>query len=277
MKQFRFFSVVVLCTMFAVASFAQEKFTLEYKFEKGKTYRYHNVMKGTTTQEMMGREMKLDNGMDMTTKLVVENMSMTQGCTLISSAESATVTVKSPMMDTTMVMEQLIGKRSRVFLAPTGALIKRETIDTVKTEGMRGMGQRDPLKIYELPGKTVATAEVWKTSRTDTVDNMGGKIITATAMEFAVAGMEAKGSHKCVKVTYTGKLTVTGSGKMMGMEFFIEGSGTIKGAYFFDAAAGVMVADENDTNADMTMAATGQQNITIPISQSAKLTQTLVE
>jgi hypothetical protein len=72
-------------------------------------------------------------------------------------------------------------------------------------------------------------------------------------------------------------LTITGSGKMMGMEFFMEGSGTVKGAYFFDAKAGLMIADENDTNFDMTMAATGQQNITIPISQSMKLTQTLVE
>jgi hypothetical protein len=277
MKQFRLFSLVVLCTVFAAASFAQEKFTLQYKFEKGKTYRYHDVMKGVTTQEMMGREMKIDNGMDATARLIVEDASKTEGYTIISSPEAATISMKSAMADTTIVLNQVIDKRTKIFLSPTGAVIRREIIDSVKIEGMRGATYTDPLKIHETPGKPVAAAEVWKISRIDSADKMGGKIITTTAMEYSVVGTEAKGNRKCIKVAYTGKLTITGSGKMMGMEFFMEGSGTVKGAYFFDAKAGLMIADENDTNFDMTMAATGQQNITIPISQSMKLTQTLVE
>ena len=62
MTQSRLLLAAVFLVSFCAFTTAQQKNTLEYKFEKGKTYRYHQVMKGITTQEMMGREMKVDNG-----------------------------------------------------------------------------------------------------------------------------------------------------------------------------------------------------------------------
>ncbi|MCX6135918.1 MAG: hypothetical protein NTV54_00255, partial [Ignavibacteriales bacterium] len=257
MMRSRLLLTAALVAALCATSSAQEKFSLEYKFEKGKTYRYHQTTKGVMTQEMMGREMKVDNGSDMVTKLVVDDVSKTKEAVLIVSAESATASVKSPMMDTTMVMSQLIGKRSKIILSATGAVVKRETIDSVKMEGMRGMGSREMMKVHELPAGPVAPAGTWKTSRADTSDNLGGKMVSTYSNDYTVAGTEKKGVHQCVKVTYTSKITVNGNGKMMGMEFFIEGTGTTKGTLFFDATAGILVSDESDTNIDMTMAATG--------------------
>ncbi|MBF8247470.1 MAG: hypothetical protein HW374_270, partial [Bacteroidetes bacterium] len=49
---------------------AQEAYQLEYKFVKGKTYRYTNVSSSNITQEMMGRETKMTSGSNFTIRAV---------------------------------------------------------------------------------------------------------------------------------------------------------------------------------------------------------------
>jgi hypothetical protein len=277
MNQFRLLLTAVLVLVVGAGASAQQKYSLAYKFEKGKTYRYHMESKGVSTQEMMGREMKVDNASDMVVKMVGEDVLSSKDAVLIVSAESATTTVKSPMKDTTMVLSQLIGKRSKFVVSPKGKILNREVIDSIKMEGVRSMGAREMMKTHELPAEPVSAGATWKAAWTDTMEAMGGKLITTYANEYTLAGTQTVGKHDCVTITFTGKITITGSGKMMGMEFFMEGSGTSKGVRCFDAAAGLAISDEADTNIDMTMAATGQQNMTIPMTQTAKSKQTLME
>jgi hypothetical protein len=78
-----------------------------------------------------------------------------------------------------------------------------------------------------------------------------------------------------VKITYTGTLTIEGKGSMMGMEMFTEGKGTLSGAWFFDPAAGITIAEEGQQETDATVALTGQQTMTMPITSSSKITRLL--
>ena len=56
------------------------------------------------------------------------------------SLDSIILSVKSARMDTTMVMTDVMGKRSRIVLSPLGKVISRSIIDSIGKAGspMRG-------------------------------------------------------------------------------------------------------------------------------------------
>ena len=141
---------------------------------------------------------------------------------------------------------------------------------------MRGMVMRDFIKFQRLPEKPVTLGEKWHITTTDSVDMMGGKMVTTGEIDYTLAGKEQRLGHECLKIAFTGKTVVAGKGKMMGMEIFTEGTGKLTGTFFFDCSRGLSVAEEGASDSEMTAAITGQQNMTIPISQSVKSTRTLV-
>ncbi|NTW91287.1 MAG: hypothetical protein HGA35_05100 [Erysipelotrichaceae bacterium] len=55
----------------------------------------------------------------------------------------------------------------------------------------------------------------------------------------------------------------------MGMEFFMEGNGETSGTLWFDQNRGIIIAKEGSSEQDMTMALTGQMQMTIPITTSS--------
>jgi hypothetical protein len=57
---------------------------------------------------------------------------------------------------------------------------------------------------------------------------------------------------------------------------FIEGSGKSNGTLFFDPTDGLPVAEESTLDLELTIAVTGQQNMTIPQTQSMKTTMVLL-
>jgi hypothetical protein len=245
MKTWLFRTLATLCTVLASLSlvFAQQSHTLVYKFEQGKTYQYKSVSEGTIIQEMMGQEMKIENGSDLTVSL----------------------------------MTDMIGKRMKIQVKTDGTVLGREIIDTVESANrMRGVGQREALRFHILPKKTVGTGDTWASSFVDTVDNMGGKIVNSVQNSYTVIGRETKNGADCLKVEYTGEIMIEGSGTMQGMDIYIEGAGAVKGTMYFEPAKGMVVQDESTTETESTIAVTGQQNMTIPLSQMSTTVQTLL-
>lgn len=258
--------------------FGQETFSLEYKFQKGNTYRYHLLSNSNITQEMMGKEMKMTNTSDMTTRILVDDVSKDGNITLIVSLDSGVSSTKNPMMDTTMILSNLIGKRSKLGVSKLGAILLREVIDTIKNEGMMGSGsQRGMANMTKLPDNPVKIGEKWSSTTIDTIESMGGKIIHAVNNEFTLTGKEKKQNHDCLRIDYVGTSTDTGKMMMNGMELFVEGSGKVKGTLYFSAKLGMTVLDESVVDNEQTMAITGQQNMTIPMSVSTKTTKTLLD
>ena len=256
---------------------AQESYALKYMYAKGHTYRYADLMTANSTQEMMGQEVKATNTSRSTIRLVVDDVTADGSMVLTVSADSLKISVKSTRMDTTMVMDNMVGKRTRVNLSTRGGISSREIVDSIKVEGpMRGMVMRDFIKFQRLPEKPVTLGEKWHITTTDSVDMMGGKMVTTGEIDYTLAGKEQRLGHECLKIAFTGKTVVAGKGKMMGMEIFTEGTGKLTGTFFFDCSRGLSVAEEGASDSEMTAAITGQQNMTIPISQSVKSTRTLV-
>jgi hypothetical protein len=271
-------SLLTVMTLAAASVFPQAPLQLKYGFEKGKAYRYADLVTSTMVQEMMGQEMKIYTTARMVSRIEVEEKREDGASVLVTSMDSLVVATKSPRRDTTMVMEELIGKRNRVVLSPLGVVESRQVLDSVKS--IQGMGRsaafREAIRFHQLSKGPVAMGGKWKTAVADTNDAMGGAMVSTSSLEYTVVGREQVMGHPCIKLTYVGESTIEGKGSMMGMEVFTEGKGKLKGTIFFDDAQGLVVMEEGQNDTDMTAAITGQQNMTIPMTQSAKVSRTLM-
>jgi len=272
-------SLAILCAAIVTVSTAaaQQATTLVYKFAPGKSYQYKSTSDGTIIQEMMGQEMKIENASSMTVSLATDNVAADGAMTLVTKLVEGSTKVKNPMMDTTIAMTDMIGKRMKIRLKPDGTILGREVVDSVASEGrMRGAGQREAVRFHILPAKPVKTGDTWASTFVDTMDNMGGKIVNSVSSSYTVVGSEVRSGANCLKVDYTGTITIEGSGTMQGMDIYIEGGGKVTGTMYFDPSLGMVLQDEAMTETESTIAVTGQQNMTIPMSQKAKTVQTLL-
>lgn len=272
-------SLAIFCAAVVTISYAaaQQAATLVYKFAPGKTYQYKSVSEGTIIQEMMGQEMKMENSSAMTVSLTTDAVGPDGATTLVTKLIEGSTKVKNPMMDTTIAMTDMIGKRMKIRLKSDGTILGREIVDSVASEGrMRGAGQREAVRFHILPAKPVKNSDTWATTFVDTMDNMGGKIVNSVNSSYTLVGSETKNGVKCLKVDYVGTIKIEGSGTMQGMDIYIEGGGKVNGTMYFDPSLGMVLQDESTTETESTIAVTGQQNMTIPMSQKAKTVQTLL-
>ena len=275
MKTSKFLPAILIALAFiTVQSLAQD--ALEYKFAKGKTYLFSTVTSSNMTQEMGGQEMKMSQGNRFLLRALVDEVK-NGSAVLLVSADSAVTHSKNPMRDTTMVLTDLIGKRMKITVSKSGDILDRQVVDSVTFGGQMRGAQRELLSLLVLPVKPVKQGDKWNLTKNDTVDQMGGKIFTATQFEFSHAGKETKLGHNCVRINFTAKISTNGNMKMQGMELFVEGGGKVSGTLYFDHDKGIPVLVDSQTDTETTMAATGQQQMTIPISSSQKATTTLVQ
>ncbi|HTY59271.1 MAG TPA: hypothetical protein VMF59_10650 [Bacteroidota bacterium] len=248
---------------------AQEQFSLQYRLEKGKVYRFADTTLVKSSQEMMGQEVKSTSTVLTTTRLVPAEINADGSTVITVSPDVMKINIKNARMDTTLVPQEMIGKRTRLTISKIGETLSREIVDSVKMSGLAAQtGRQDMVRLHVMPSKPIMIGEKWATSKPDTFDAQGGKMVTVSTGESTLLAREKKNGVDCFKVTYTGKLVITGKGTMNGMDFFVEGNGATSGTYFMDVNSGMTVEEESQYNVESTVAITGAQNMTIPGSQS---------
>lgn len=272
--------IKILITFIALASsglFAQESFKLNYNFVKGKDYKYKITNDGIVTQTMMGQEIKININGEIYAKLESEGANADSTYLLIS-LDSAKYRINMPMRDTTTTLDNMIGKRTRLTVLKDGRIMDRQTIDTVMGNAdMMSQVGAELTSLIILPDKEIKMGETWNNENIDSVKMMGGSIKTKSNIDYTLLGKTDTLDHPCLRIGYQGKTSSEGKAKIMGMELFIEGNGKVTGMFLFDAGRGIMINSNSQIDNEMTMAATGEQNIIIPISQSSKQVKTLIE
>jgi hypothetical protein len=262
----------------SLAADAQEQYTLQYKFEKGKVYRFADTTLVKSSQEMMGQEVKSTSTVLATTRLVPTEIRADGSTVLTVSPDVMTVSIKNARMDTTMVLKDMIGKRSRLTISKLGETISRQVIDTVNLSGMAAAtGRQDMVRLHIMPSTPVKIGEKWTATKPDTFDAGGGKMITVSTIDFTLLSRETKAGTECLKISYAGKMTISGKGSMNGADYFIEGTGTTSGTYFADISTGLPVWEDSKYDVESTVAITGAQNMTIPGSQSVTAHRVLLK
>jgi hypothetical protein len=257
----------------------QEKFLMEYKYVKGKTYKYKEEVKFNSVQEVNGQEMKATGSTFSLMKMIVESVSESGEITFTSSLEDLRVTTKMMTMDTTMVMKELLNRNIQTMISRTGKMIDQKIPDTVKT-GDKFMDRGNSLltvhkEFVVFPEKALKSGDTWKDERTDTTS--GTQMVTKTDIVYTLIGIEEKNGHTCLKTGFTGTTEISGKMTQMGMEFFMEGSGETSGTVWFDKESCIIILKESNNDQDMTMALTGQVQMTIPITSTTHSSFTLLE
>jgi hypothetical protein len=262
--------LLIACLFIFGNADSQEKFRLEYKFIKGKTYRYQENSNSQTVHEINGEEMKGTVNTTALMKMVVENISETGDITIINSLEDYTVKSKMFMRDTTLVMKDLLNREIRTVISHKGVMVDNKLVDTSDTVKDITDKKNSLINIYKeftrLPDEEVKIGDTWRDDRTDTTE--GTQMVTRTERVFTLLGVEEKSGHTCFKAGFSGKTEISGKMNQMGMEFFMEGSGEITGTAWFDKETCIIILKETTSDQDMTMAMTGQMQMTIPITSS---------
>lgn len=270
--------IAMTFVMFSAQSQAQEKVSLNYKFEKGKTYTFTQDNIIETTQEMGGQEMKFNTDGKSVLKYEVEDL-LTEGrISLVWYYSEYVMHAKGMGRDTTMNMTNMMGKKTRAEISRYGKILKESSTDTSGgTKRGMSMNLSGSSNLIVLPEQSVSPGEKWPIISSDTNTSEEGQIIYKKNIEYIFASKEKKGNHDCVVLTFKGTIELTGKMKQMGMDMAMEGSGDTSGSVWFDPAMGVVVEEQTLTNMEMTMALTGQAQMTIPMTQKISSTQKLAE
>ena len=256
----------------------QEKYSLAYKMEKGNIYRYSQDNAIESTQEMGGQETKFVSDGHSIVRFQIDSVSQEGTMNLIFSNEEYKFHSRIMGRDTSMNINGLAGKRVQVQLSRLGKVLKETTIDSGMIDGKNVVlkfagGAHFP----QLPENQVSIGEKWPKNSIDTTIVGDGRTIVKSNVEYKLSGTESKGKHQCLRIEYKGTLETTGKMKQMGMDLVLEGTGEISGFLLFDFSAGLMVEEQSVTMTEVTMAVTGQAQMTIPMSQKITTTQKLLE
>jgi len=272
--------ILLLTTLIGFTTAAQEKLTLNYKFKKGNTDRYQSVTSYSSKQIMAEQEINVSGTARTRSRMETENALPDGGAVLLYSLEEMIVSVKTMGMDTSMNQKDLIGKRSRITLNRFGKEISSEAIDSMDIMGLNigvDFGASTQQTFISLPENSVSIGEKWHFKLVDTTDIGEGQMITKSDYTYTLSGKEVKNGHNCLKITFEASTDVGGKMNNMGMEMFIEGSGTIEGSVWFDSTLGKIIADETNSGMDISIALTGPMQMTIPSIVSVKSSRNLIE
>jgi len=279
-KQLVKHALVVSLIFASVFAFSQDAALLKYNFVKGKTYVLSTKLNNDVTQTMGGQEVKMETGISFNSEMLIEGVDNSGSATTVVTLKNASIYTKIPAMgrDTTMNFNDLNEQR-RVVYSSTGKQISVVSITPEKI--LKMLGSIDQFtNLQYLPEKSFYVGDKWNDIKVDSTKASQQSPVNmniSTDMEYTLAGKEVKDGIELLKISYSGVLSITGKGNMQGMELFVEGSGKTEGFSYFNTQTSMVVYNEANTEMDMSIAVSGQQNMTMPMSQSLKIITTIEE
>ena len=256
---------------------AQEAYSLKYKYEKGKSYQYNYDMTSKLTQEVMGKEIKVDSDIHNILTFNVEDV--TGGdINFVTTIDSAVLHNTAMGKENTMDLTDLIGKRCSVVMSDLGVVKNSSMIDTLDEKYAHMAPISEELKQFftRLSSKDVKTGGSWNYQDVDTIKNLGDGVTRNLDVTATLAGKETMLGISCLKIPFTGKFKISGKANLQGMDFTVEGDGTISGTMYLGSKSKVMVERDLTMSIEMTLATSGQQSMVIPITQEIATKQTLI-
>lgn len=268
----RFLGHTLIFLLMAISGFAfsQGTIDLKYNFVKGKTYVQNTQMTQNVVQTMGAQEIKILSEVKSKNELFIENVENDGSASILVSASDVSVHSSAMGRDTTLQYNDLKDK-VRLKLANTGKSLSSEKVDSSGVSAV--VSQLELGKLKFLPGKQVNIGDKWQDNPVEHKKASSGNPFTIDVsgeIEYTLIGKETVAGKECLKITFSGTMTVNGKGTQMGMEMFIEGSGKNEGFSYYDSKTLMIVSSDETTEMNMNIAVSGPQNMTIPMTQSIK-------
>jgi hypothetical protein len=256
----------------------QKAINPEMKLSKDDVLKYEVTFDGKIVQSMGGQDMEIKLSGSSKNALTVDQVLPNGSYQLKMKMSDIVLSMTMPMMDTTMSIPEVPG--SPIIVIDKLGKMLRKIDTTAKNQAGIGidpasMGGASPF--HQFAGKKLKNGEKWNVERNDTMPFMGGSIVNLNKLEYTLVGTEKLDAVTYLKATYKGSIDSKGSTSMQGMEFYIEGTGVVEGTVYFDLKKFIPVIEDNVSENEMTLALTGQQNMTIPMSQKMTLKRKLVQ
>lgn len=261
--------ILILSTCFTYA----QTYTPVIKVSKGQEFNYLMDMTMDMTQSMGGQEMKFGTTAITTVKNLIANVKEDGKIEVIASKWDAKVTTKI-MKDTTMTFNGKVGSSTKITFDKLGNVLSKAKIDTVQLDSKLAGIDNDMTNIVfcELPGNPVKVGDKWNKESTDSVPaGPMGKMELKTSSEYTLGAKETIEGKSYYKVTVASNLKISGKGNMQGMDLVIDGTGVKNDELYFDPATGVIFSDKATMEMDMNIAVSGQQSMTIPMTQKINI------
>ncbi len=276
------FGIAVFLNLNFNSGHASDSYKLKYKMAKGTVLHYRMDSKMESLQEMMGSEMESNSKTNAKIKITSEGENKDGNLTYLMVYESMLFEMVGSMMDSTFKDPVgIIGKRVRKTITPNGDQLESVELDSIKLGLLLARGGGGLVSGREffpnLPDSELKMGEKVNVTDVDSLDTLGGTTVSKAEMEFTLMGKETKFGYECLKIDVKGTINLEGDGTMQGMKFFIEGDGDFQRTLYFAAKEGLLVAADSQTDIEMTVALTGQMQMTIPITQSQTSNITLLK
>ncbi|MFZ5518843.1 MAG: DUF6263 family protein [Candidatus Zhuqueibacterota bacterium] len=277
----KFFAIIAIIFLVGCSS----SYKLQYKGAPGDMHQYKIDTNMDMSMEMMGNEMnfttqvlnlisqkinQVDNEGNLTVSFMYDSLSFSSNSPQMAQAQS--------MVDE--MFKKVKGTEFKCSISKHGKVLNIAEMDSLIPGQFKQMV--NPRQTFTsispfLPLTPVKIGDTWTSDDVIPVENSGLNMKVNTKSNFTLVGTEKSGEKELLKITYTNKMLIEGEGEQMGMSMTIEGDGEGKGHFLFDKKAGMIFGAESETEMDLTIAVSGAQNMTMPMTQFIKAKVSLVK
>ena len=283
--RFLFIFVVIPLTALLLFSCAAKKpfwgdeqsgFTVSYKLDKGQVLQYNSTADQIMSLEAMGQTMEITT--DMIFKYTLLGTGINEEKNLVGKLTIDDMSMKTISFqgNTNPDVSKLLGKSFDLTFSPLGKELDFAGIEDLKIDlGPTGGGVQSIKRFFkdilsDLPDKPVKIGESWevKDEQTEPQGTMDVKSIT-TAVH-TLEGYETVDGFECLKIVTKATGSLQGSGEQGGGQIDMEGDVETETIWYFAYKIGVFVKAVSDIFVEGTIAISGAQDMTLPMTQEAK-------
>jgi len=252
---------------------------LQYKGEPGEVRQYKMNTNLEQNVEMMGNE--VNNNVEMAYFLTqkIQSAEKDGSLKMTFTYDSLTFDASGAQMG---AMKDVLLKRIKKMkgieidfkISNKGDVLEFTKIDSLIPQQLRQfINPRQSFSAFlpGLPEMSIKIGDSWQDKNELPIksDKMDMKLISDNKL--TLLGKEQVDRRELLKIKSVGTIEMEGKLEQGGMNVFMEGDGDSKGEFLFDNSNGLYYSGSSETEMDMTVALTGQQTMTIPMTQIIKV------
>ena len=283
-KSFRSFTYVLLiCSLLCFLSGCASKkpfwgdsksgYIMMYRIDPSEVWTYESESEQNMIMEMMGSTMETTTDVFLGYRLIGKESAEDENIETILIPDSTRIAVQSGMGDRDFDLSALIGKSFGLTFTRLGKKIAFTDPEQIEIEfGQMGGGKRNSESFFnnllpDLPAEPVKIGDSWNEKKDEPLSQGGMDLTIRLETNHTLEEIETIGGLECLKIVSKSKGTIDGTGQQMGAEFAYEGDVESSSVWYFAYKKGMFVQSESTNLTEGSIAVSGPQDMTLPMTQ----------